>query len=336
MLTIKQGALTDSQTVDTVQTEYLQTLPKPTVTYRVTFRNGLNIAVNQATVANVTSNEFDLTVTQGTSTHGLRTPFGGPGASPILCGHHQQRPGRTDLGQSRQSAAFVGAAAESADSGGARAAGERDRRGSDQARRQRLHEGDRRAAERGRHQPGSGPRRDHAVCAGAGAAVRHSALRADRQPLRRARWAGRVQDFVRRKQHRIAARGTGFGARLCGALLPVDPRATHRARHADPGAALRPRLRHHGAERCAAGRAQGARERIGQRRTRSRKDDERRRSGAAQYRRHQHHSQLPGRSTDRMGRAHYCHGHELAVRQHPAAVHFPGAIDSAGHPLGGL
>ncbi|HMD70408.1 MAG TPA: phage tail sheath subtilisin-like domain-containing protein [Bryobacteraceae bacterium] len=66
MLTVTQGT-SDSQMVAGVQTEYLQTTP-PIVTYRVTLRNGLNIAVNQTAAASVHSEEFDLTVKQGTST----------------------------------------------------------------------------------------------------------------------------------------------------------------------------------------------------------------------------------------------------------------------------
>ena len=67
MLTITQGVNSDTQIVDTVQTEYLQTSP-PDVTYRVTFRNGLAIGVNQATLAPVVSQEFDITVQQGAAT----------------------------------------------------------------------------------------------------------------------------------------------------------------------------------------------------------------------------------------------------------------------------
>jgi phage tail sheath protein FI len=64
MLTITQGT-SDSQIVDSVQTEYLQTTPSPTVTYRVTLRNGLNLAVTQGAATTVVSNEFDLSVHQG-------------------------------------------------------------------------------------------------------------------------------------------------------------------------------------------------------------------------------------------------------------------------------
>jgi hypothetical protein len=66
MLTITQGS-SDSQMVASVQTEYLQTA-SPIITYRVTLRNGLNIAVNQTAAATVESEEFDLTVTQGAAT----------------------------------------------------------------------------------------------------------------------------------------------------------------------------------------------------------------------------------------------------------------------------
>ena len=64
LLTIKQGAPSDTQAVAAVQTEYRAT---GTVTYRVTLRNGLAIPVNQATATTVQSEEFDLTISQGAS-----------------------------------------------------------------------------------------------------------------------------------------------------------------------------------------------------------------------------------------------------------------------------
>ncbi len=65
MLTITQGAATDTQIVNTVQAEYLS---GGTVTYRVTFRMGLNSAFSlnpTNPVATVVSDEFSLTVTLG-------------------------------------------------------------------------------------------------------------------------------------------------------------------------------------------------------------------------------------------------------------------------------
>ena len=67
MLTIDQGGTTDTQIVDAVQTEPLQTGPA-TTTCRVTFREGLDIALSldPANPATVDSEEFDFQVTQGT------------------------------------------------------------------------------------------------------------------------------------------------------------------------------------------------------------------------------------------------------------------------------
>jgi phage tail sheath protein FI len=65
MLTFTQGA-SDTEMVDTVQAEYLGMTP-PTVTYRVRLRRGLAIAISETASASVASNEFTLTVTQGTS-----------------------------------------------------------------------------------------------------------------------------------------------------------------------------------------------------------------------------------------------------------------------------
>jgi len=68
MLTITQGTPKDSQIVDSVQAEPLQTNP-PITTYRVTFRQGLNIALSldQANPATVKSEEFNFQVTQGSA-----------------------------------------------------------------------------------------------------------------------------------------------------------------------------------------------------------------------------------------------------------------------------
>jgi hypothetical protein len=66
MLTIKQGALSDSQIVETVQTEPLATTP-PTTTYRVSFREGLSVplSLDPANQGAVNSEEFDIEVGQG-------------------------------------------------------------------------------------------------------------------------------------------------------------------------------------------------------------------------------------------------------------------------------
>ncbi len=62
LLTITQGANTDSQVIETVQQEFL---PGPLTTYRVTFRSGLTVPVSYAAAATVNSEEFNITVTQG-------------------------------------------------------------------------------------------------------------------------------------------------------------------------------------------------------------------------------------------------------------------------------
>jgi phage tail sheath protein FI len=64
MLTITQSGQSDSQIVDTVQTENLQTNPAMT-TYRVTFRRGLKIPIDQSTSASVQSEDFDLSFQLG-------------------------------------------------------------------------------------------------------------------------------------------------------------------------------------------------------------------------------------------------------------------------------
>jgi uncharacterized protein len=62
MLTITQGANTGTQIVSTVQTEQLA---GGTVTYRVTLQQGLAFPIDMTTAAQVNSEEFSLTVTQG-------------------------------------------------------------------------------------------------------------------------------------------------------------------------------------------------------------------------------------------------------------------------------
>ncbi len=65
ILTITQGATTDSQIVESVQTE---PLGAGVPSYRVTFRQGLDVAINMAAAATVQSEEFNLTVQQGVPT----------------------------------------------------------------------------------------------------------------------------------------------------------------------------------------------------------------------------------------------------------------------------
>jgi hypothetical protein len=64
MLTITQGATTDTQIVNTVQAEYVNAT---TVTYRVTFRMGLDssFSLSGSTAATVVSDEFTITVADG-------------------------------------------------------------------------------------------------------------------------------------------------------------------------------------------------------------------------------------------------------------------------------
>lgn len=67
MLTIDDGTNSDSLIVETVQTEFLG---GGATTYRVTFRDGLHIplSLDPGTPATVQSEEFDLTVAQGSGT----------------------------------------------------------------------------------------------------------------------------------------------------------------------------------------------------------------------------------------------------------------------------
>jgi uncharacterized protein len=68
MLTVAQGAVTDTEVVDSVQAEPLQTNPAVT-TYRVTFRQGLRVAfsLDPANAATVQSEEFSVRVHRGTA-----------------------------------------------------------------------------------------------------------------------------------------------------------------------------------------------------------------------------------------------------------------------------
>ncbi len=65
ILTIVQGALSDTQIVDAVHTEHLG---GGVITYRVTFRSGLGVPLDMTAAATVESQEFTLTVAQGAAT----------------------------------------------------------------------------------------------------------------------------------------------------------------------------------------------------------------------------------------------------------------------------
>jgi Bacteriophage tail sheath protein len=69
MLTITQGATTETQIADSVQSEPLQTSPAST-TYRVTLRRGLAapLSLDPANAATVQSEEFNFHLVQGTAT----------------------------------------------------------------------------------------------------------------------------------------------------------------------------------------------------------------------------------------------------------------------------
>lgn len=69
LLTIAQGAVSDSDFADTVQSEPLQTNP-PITTYRVALRRGLAspLSLDPANAATVQSEEFNLLVAQGAAT----------------------------------------------------------------------------------------------------------------------------------------------------------------------------------------------------------------------------------------------------------------------------
>jgi phage tail sheath protein FI len=68
ILTITQGAITDSQIVESVQTEPMG--PGAIPTYRITFRQGLNspFSMDPANAATLQSEEFTIRVTQGGTT----------------------------------------------------------------------------------------------------------------------------------------------------------------------------------------------------------------------------------------------------------------------------
>ena len=67
ILTITQGGLSDSQIVDSVQSEPIAATPTPFTTYRGTFRRGLDIALSldPTNAATVQSEEFNFQVSQG-------------------------------------------------------------------------------------------------------------------------------------------------------------------------------------------------------------------------------------------------------------------------------
>ena len=65
MLTLTQAPNADSQIVETVQPEFLG---GGVTTYRVTFRQGIDIPINMANPTTVQSEEFDITVAQGAAT----------------------------------------------------------------------------------------------------------------------------------------------------------------------------------------------------------------------------------------------------------------------------
>jgi phage tail sheath protein FI len=65
MLTLTQAPNADSQIVETVQPEFLG---GGVTTYRVTFRQGIDIAINMANPTTVQSEEFDIIVAQGAAT----------------------------------------------------------------------------------------------------------------------------------------------------------------------------------------------------------------------------------------------------------------------------
>ena len=74
MLTFTQGA-SDTQIVASVQTEYLQTAPASSISYRVTLRIGLGIGIDNTLPAAVQSQEFDLKVYLGNAINSYPYPF---------------------------------------------------------------------------------------------------------------------------------------------------------------------------------------------------------------------------------------------------------------------
>lgn len=66
VLTITQNGTTDTRIVQSVQAEYFKTGPNPddqATTYRVTFRQGLDVPIDMTNAATVQSEEIDVTVT---------------------------------------------------------------------------------------------------------------------------------------------------------------------------------------------------------------------------------------------------------------------------------
>lgn len=64
VLTVTQNALSDTRVVETVQAEYLQTGANvSTTTYRVTFRGGLDVAIDMTSPATISSQEIHFDVT---------------------------------------------------------------------------------------------------------------------------------------------------------------------------------------------------------------------------------------------------------------------------------
>ncbi len=80
MLTITQGPVSDTQVVQGVQGEQIDPANLADVTYRVTFRAGLNapFSMDPANAGTVQSEEFDILLSQGNST----IPYNNLGADP--------------------------------------------------------------------------------------------------------------------------------------------------------------------------------------------------------------------------------------------------------------
>jgi phage tail sheath protein FI len=80
VLTITQGSTSDTQLVETVQAEYLQTpAGSTTTTYRITLRQGLDFGIDMQNAATVASEEIDFTVTSG----GTPRIYSGLGLDPV-------------------------------------------------------------------------------------------------------------------------------------------------------------------------------------------------------------------------------------------------------------
>ncbi len=128
---------------------------------------------------------------------------------------------------------------------------------------------------------------------------------------------------------------------LCGAVLPVgrdrQPECTTGQRSVakrDLAAALGLRLRHLRAQRHRARRAQGAGQRGRARRAALRTRDQLRRAGSAEPARHQLPALLPRPRLPRLGRAHRELGPRVEVRQRPALLQLPRALDRPRHAVG--